>query len=181
MIDTVVDLTSLLDVIFIILFLVMQQNGGILRRAEDEAGALRTALAEREQALQAVTAEAEAANSLLESYELFADTAICVSVTVGTPETAPSAREITVSYTGGEPETIRVTWESMETAERQLRAVLTRITGQAEGVPAFLTFQYDSTAIYRRDYEMIRGVMETLQSENSDIYLKFVEKEHDDP
>jgi len=169
------DLTSLLDVIFILLFLVMSQNGGLAAKAESDLADLRAQLEGDRQTMQEAVDRASAAQGLLDGYDILNNQAVIVSITVENDANTDD-RHLILSTRSG-TETIYLRWEAMESARRQLDLSLARYAQGAGGLPVFFSFEYDPGKIYRRDYDLITDALEAVRSVRSDVYLKFTEKE----
>ena len=174
--DAVIDLTSLLDVVFIILFLVMQRTGGMALSAVDRAEELEAALEQREAEALVLNDALVSVQSRLDSIELLNDTAVVASIHVlPAGEDGKTNVEITWGKDGGE--TIPLTRETLQTGERRLQSRLTGLSESHADAPVFIVFQYNDNLIHRMDFEMIRGVLETLKSDHTNIYLEFVQVE----
>lgn len=170
--NAVIDLTSLLDVIFIILFLVMRQNAAFTAQAQQDAGELQQALDNAAAAYASLLEDAQAAETLLEGFQQLQESALCLAVSIlPLPD---DAREILLAAPD-ETTAIRVTWQTTGTASRQLRQYLETALANHDDMPVFLTFQFDSGAIYRRDYAMITAALTEVQTAHSNVYLKFID------
>ena len=171
------DLTPLLDVIFIILFLVMQRSGAAARASQQEAEEAMNALERSEAAYSILAEDAAAARGLLDSYELLRQSALCVSLQVLRSPESPGERELLLSYGEGETRSIPLTWDTMDTASRRLRNTLEELANSAGDAPVFIRFSFDSAAIYRRDYELADNALQALSRERNNIYLRYIESE----
>lgn len=169
------DLTPLLDVIFIVLFLVMQQSGGAARQAQEDAAALRGALEQTAAAYAEAAEEAASVRGLLDSYSLLEESAVCISLQIRRAPEEPGRREAVLTYGDGERRSVPITWDTMETAERRLRRELEELAARAQDAPVFIRFSYDSAEIYRRDYELAGAVLRALTQENAHVYIRYVD------
>ena len=76
-------------------------------------------------------------------------------------------------------ETIRIPydWNDNTYAVNRLRSLLYEQLGLAEGRTVFLVFQYDRTAIYHAEYEMVLQIVQgaKLEASQKEILLSFIE------
>ena len=180
-----IELTSLLDVILIMLFVVLSQartqTADALAAAEAdraqtaaleqqladsraETDALRAetetlqqeadALASRADALRE---EADSARRLLLSRDLVLDNSLVLTVSV------PDRTQIRLETDGGGSQTISYAWENDNYARNALLAALRRQIEEGDGQAVFLVFQYDRSAIYRTQYDMIRDILNEIK------------------
>jgi biopolymer transport protein ExbD len=176
-----IELTSLLDVILIILFVVLTQARTRTADAIAEAEADRSKAAVLEQALadsreeldalrssaaslqeeadslleqtEALRAEADSARRRLLSRELVLDNSLVATVSI------PDRTSIRVETDGGGAQTISYAWEDDNYTRNALLSALRQALSAGEGQAVFLVFQYDRSAIYRAEYDMIRDVL----------------------
>lgn len=180
--NVVVELTSLLDVIFIMLFMVMNQSRGAAAEAKTNAESAVAAAEIRVEEAEKKTEEyrkildetAEERENLkyvqnrLNSYEIFDEYAKIVSVYVINEGYKRSIRVADDGTTAS----IDFSRENMEHGEKALSDELKRLIDSAES-PVFITFTYDSREIYRQDYNMITDTVTAVQAEYDDVYIKF--------
>ncbi len=160
------DLTPLLDVIFILLFLIMIRN--------TEAVDARTAEAEEKlEEANAQMAEAQAlqdaVQSELEEYQaLLQDATICYIQIIG----EESGRSIQLSE-NSRTDQFHFDWDTQEDAWQYLKERLAeKMLGASEGKQVFLIFQYDAKQLYQSDYDMVRTVLEEAGHTNN-VYVQY--------
>ena len=176
-----IELTSLLDVILIMLFVLLTQAKTQTADALAAAQADRAQVTALEQQLAESRAETDAARS--ETEALQQDAEGLLSRTEKLQEEADSAKRrllsrdlvldnslvLTVSVSdrttirletdGGGEQTISYAWEDDNYARNALLSAIRQQMAAGEGQAVFLVFQYDRAAIYRAQYEMIRDVL----------------------
>ncbi|MBQ8614878.1 MAG: hypothetical protein IJ416_11735 [Ruminiclostridium sp.] len=179
--SVVVELTSLLDVIFIMLFMVMSRNSTATAEAqeaareqvsvaeahaalmENERDSYKTMLRETEEERENLSLT----ESRLNSYEVFSEYARIISVYVvdsGYKRSVHVAEETEIASAD-------YGWDNMDYAKEALDAALEECTtGDA---PVFIVFSYDSDKIYRQDYNMIAEAITSAQSGKNHVYIKF--------
>ena len=180
-----IELTSLLDVILIMLFVLLTQAKTQTADALAAAQADRAQVTALEQQLAESRAETDAARSETEalqqeaegllsrteklqeeadsakrrllSRDLVLDNSLVLTVSV------PDRRQIRLETDGGGSQTISYAWEDDNYARNILLSALRQQIGAGEERAVFLVFQYDRAAIYRAQYEMIRDVLSEIK------------------
>lgn len=166
--EITVELTPLLDVILIMLFLIMSQSSEAAEQTKQEAEQKVSNMECQVEDLRETNAELE---SRLDSYAAFDEYARIISIDISNK--TDGNRMIIVSD-GEHTERIEFDWESMRYGENSLRAELIKSIDAWKDMPVFIVFNYDSSGIYRRDYEMITSVIDTIEYEN--VYIKYNER-----
>lgn len=166
--NVIIELTPLLDVIMIMLFLIMTRSSDAAAKQMEQADKdVKTYEQQAEEAKAEneilVTENAELKGKLasIESFEEFA-TIISVTVVMG----EGGERTIVVNC-GDKDEYISYNWDNTRFGENSLKATLNKLTN-GEG-PKFISFTYDETKIYNVDYEMISSVTADLMGD--EIYI----------
>lgn len=180
--SVIIELTSLLDVIFIMLFMVMNQSQNAAAEAKNNAeleiAAAKTQvseMAEERDDYKAILSEVEEERENLalmenriESLESFSEYARIVSVYV---------------LDGGYKRSIKITDESeiasidfssenIDYGKTELILTLNNYI-KSEETPVFITFSYNSDKIYRQDYNIISEAITSVHSGFDDVYIKF--------
>ena len=180
--SVIVELTSLLDVIFIMLFMVMNQSRNAAAEAQDTA-AQEIAMAHSQvqtmqeevdgyrEIMDEVEAEREkleTMNSKLNSYEVFEEYATIVSVFV-----IDNTYKRTIKVDNGDNAVnIDFDWDNMDYAERTFSDALKDCINDREN-PVFIVFSYNGDKVYRQDYNLISGVMTEVQGGYENVFIKF--------
>ncbi len=180
--SVIVELTSLLDVIFIMLFMVMNQSRNAAAEAQNTAAEeifsaqLQVEEMQREVAgyreimdeVEAERLELEAMNSRLNSFEVFEEYATIVSVFV-----IDNKYKRTMKIeNGAEAVVIDFNWDNMDYAEKAFSEALNDSIKDSEN-PVFIVFSYNGDKVYRQDYNMISEVMTDVQGGYENVYIKF--------
>ena len=168
-----IELTSLLDVILIMLFILLTQAKTRTAQALDTAALaessrveLQTELAaandERDALRAAADAETERADALqrqLWTENLVLDNSLLLTVSVD------REANIRLEAEGEERITVAYDWADETYAENRLRSLLLDKLRTTDREAVFLVFQYDRERVYRAEYEMIRGVIQEVKRE----------------
>lgn len=167
-----VELTPLLDVILIMLFLVMSQQKAESDRVMSEAQA---AAAEYESRIEQLTDEyGEAKEKQLSAenaaagYKSFDEFSVIIRLSI--ERSSDGMRKLFVSENGG-TEVIEYGWDSLRYGENSLEAKLSECISENSGRPVFISFGYNEDEIYLRDYTLVTDVLERLDGE--DIYISY--------
>ncbi len=175
-----IELTSLLDVILIMLFVLLTQARTQTGEALESAEAARVEAQSVQEELDALRGEREALLERVDSYRR-------QEITVGVVE--ENSLVVTISlvdagqrcirvepHDGGE---IRIPVGSGEDnyAVNRLRTTLSGLVRDSGKETVFVVFQYDRTAIYQTEYAMIGSVVRELKEEarSADVALNYIE------
>lgn len=175
-----IELTSLLDVILIMLFVLLTQAKSQTGEALETAEAARIEAQSAQDELEALRDEREALLEQVGSYRR-------QEITVGVVEENSlvltlsiddlGERAIRVETRGGEETRIPVGSGEDNYAVNRLRSVLSGLVKESGKETVFVVFQYDRTAIYQTEYTMIGSVVRELKEEarSADIALNYIE------
>lgn len=167
-----IELTPLLDVILILLFLIIIRNNDETERIADEYDKAEQVYIENTDRLEAELAEsirhAENAENILSGYESFDEYSVIISI--GITRSADGSRSILLSEKG-ETSYISYGWDNLRYGENALKAELEKRISSADEKPVFISFNYDSDNIYLRDYQIISSVLDNLDGD--DIFIKY--------
>lgn len=180
--SVIVELTSLLDVIFIMLFMVMNQSQTAAEEAQSDAAAEVAAaqvqveaMEEEVEGYRVIIDEVEADRLNLESiknklnsYEVFEEYATIISISV----LDHSYKRTIIVENGGETVNTDFSWDNMDYAESSLNETLNSCIKDSEN-PVFIVFSYNGDKIYRQDYNMVSEVMTKVQGGYENVYIKF--------
>ena len=180
-----IELTSLLDVILIMLFILLIQARNTTAQAldtateaESSAAALRTELSaayEAQDALRAAAdAEAERADALerqLWTENIVLDNSLLLTVSVD------RAGGIRLETEGQGQIAIAYDWSDDVYARNRLRGLLLDKLKTTDREAVFLVFQYDRARVYHAEYEMIESIIQEVKQEarQRDIPLSVLE------
>lgn len=186
--ETVIELTPLLDVILIMLFMIMSVQSQKTEEAEAAAREktqeltaqmeqLSEEFSDRENQLMDQLDDTESrlsqAEAQLTGYEAFRDYSAVISISMEYLE--GGERQLYIAE-GDKTDTISFGWDNLRYGENSLTAALEQRMKQTTEEPVFIAFVYDSESIYRRDYDMIASVIDKLQSENDNLYIRYSER-----
>ena len=168
-----IELTSLLDVILIMLFMIMVQAEGKTAEAVDKAkhneeayasaaaeyDLLESAYAGKEAEAVRLQEELEDANRLLLSRDLVTENSDILTVSI------LSDRRIRLQSENGIYQSVPYDWEAPNYAANRVKAALKEWSEKADGKSLFLVFQYDRETIYYLEYEMIKASVQELKND----------------
>lgn len=180
--SVIVELTSLLDVIFIMLFMVMNQSQTAAEEAQNNADAVIAAAQAQVEAMkdevedyriiidevEADRLNLESIKNKLNSYEVFKEYATIISVSV----LDHSYKRTIMVENSDEAVNTDFDWDNMDYAESILSETLNSCIKDSEN-PVFIVFSYNGDKIYRQDYNMVSEVMTEVQGGYENVYIKF--------
>ena len=182
--DVAIELTPLLDVIMILLFLIMMNNSAASKNAKKDAAEkvaeAQAQVQEIEEKLESVEQEKlelreknERLSSRAEGLEVFKEYARIVTVSVMYSD---KYKRMVLISDGENDDTVIFDDKSLKYGENTLNSKLSEIVSDSEH-PVFLIFTYDENVILHYDREMISSVLTKLQSENVYIQTKTVSED----
>ena len=180
-----IELTSLLDVILIMLFILLTQARTRTAQALDTAALAESSAAQlqtelnaaydRESALKAAAdAQEERADALqrqLWTENVVLDNSLVLTVSV------TKSGDVRLEEVGEDPIPIVYDWEDDTYTRNRLRALLLDKLKTTDREAVFLVFQYDRARVYHAEYEMIEGIIQEVKQEarQRDIPLSVLE------
>jgi hypothetical protein len=167
--DIILDFTSLLDVIMILLFLVMGSIGQT-SRANAEAAQ------EAQEQLQEANEQIEVLQDIRKSFEIYQSEAVIVTMrnsvrgdshvlNISEGEEAENA----VSIVLGE--------NSINNTQQRVRSYIGDILERTENQPVYIVFYYDKYSIYRSEFDAVTDELERLQKTHKEVFYKKLERE----
>lgn len=162
----ITDLTPLLDVIFILLFIILMRNRGfqenVVAKVTDE--------------LDRTKVELNTANEKIADYETIFSSADFITVYV---EKNGDDRTLVVRE-GDHYTNYQYDWQKYPNLKSELNEILEGYCKKKEkGKPFFIIFVYDSEQIFNKDFETIKDVLISIQSQYDDVYAEIREKKLD--
>jgi len=167
-----IELTSLLDVILIMLFVLLTQARTQTADALAAADADRARAAQLAQEAADAREEAERWQRQVLSDELVLDHSLVVTVSVA------SGGLVRVEREGADRALyIPYDWTDDTYAANRLRSELAAVLREADGQAVFLVFQYDRGSIYRAEYALIEDLLREskLDARQRELTLSILE------
>ncbi len=169
--EVFIELTPLLDVILIILFVLLTQARtqtadamAAAETAREDTVALEQALSEARTQAQALLQETEAlqedlgsARRQLMSRDLVLDNSLLLTVSV------PERDVIRLETASSGVQTISYRWEDDNYARNSLLSALRQQITDTDRPAVFLVFQFDRETIYRAEFEMIQDIFNEIK------------------
>ncbi|MDD7428276.1 MAG: hypothetical protein SOU50_03965 [Oscillospiraceae bacterium] len=167
-----IELTPLLDVILIILFLIITRNSAETERIAEEYEQSEQQHIENEARLEAELENSRQqsadAENIISGYESFDEYSVIIAV--GITRRSDGTRTVSVSE-NGDTSYITYGWDNLRYGENALKAELENMISSAEDRPVFISFNYDENDIYLRDHQLISSVLDDLGGD--DLYIKY--------
>lgn len=168
-----IELTSLLDVLLILLFILLMQARNTTAQALDTAAVAESDLAAVQTELAAAYDEQEALRQKVEEAQDRADTLqrqlwtenLVLDNSLVLTVSVDRSGNIRLETEGAGQVVIFYDWGEDVYAYNRLRALLFDRLRHTEREVAFLVFQYDRASIYHAEYEMIEGIVQEVKQE----------------
>lgn len=160
--DILIDLTSLLDVIFIILLVVICNQRTLVDRLEQQNKEVADVKSEAEASKYLYDEQIEMANS----YNIY------ISVYSNFDENNPVSREIHVLKNGENIQDFELNGNNVQEALDEFEAYLMGIISENPNKPVVLSLNENDDTILYRDEKAIKGIYDKLKAEYADVYLK---------
>ena len=184
--SVVIELTSLLDVIFIMLFMVMNDSRSAAYEAQSsaekevaniqaEAEIMRNEYSQQLDEYEKILTELESERENIEymqnridSYQQFDEYAEIISVYI---LDSGYKRSIRVAD-GKTAEVIDFDSDNISYGGKTLESTLNGYIDNSAN-PVFIVFSYDSNNVYIRDYNMVSAAITNVQGNYDNVYIKF--------
>ncbi len=183
-----INLTPLLDVLFVILFIVMlsgRENENRLRaESVQETEVLQTQLEDAKEQISRLEREAGVSaakvrdySDRIGSYELYREQAVILTLHI---EESAGFRELVIlggesvpgAVDGEEQVRIQIADDLREYTENRLRDAVAERVGNAQNRPVFIVFHYSADEIYTYEIRLIDRVLLSLQEEYKEVFYK---------
>ncbi len=156
------ELTPLLDVILILLFLVLSQNNTRTAEVQGELDKTRESLDQAQSSL-------EQAQNVITGLEEYDENTLVITISI------TEADEQRTLYVADKESTRGITygWDNLLYGENALKNELENRFKAAKGKVVFISFVYNSEKIYKRDHDMVISVLDKLQGSDEDLYVSY--------
>ncbi len=175
-----IELTSLLDVILIMLFVVLGQARTQTDEALDKSAQAQTQIEAMEQELERAKDENELLDAELGKYRrqelslgVVEENSLIVTISVQQGDT----RYILVELQGGESQSIALDAQDTNYIRNKLSTTVSNLISDSGKETVFVVFQYERQSIYQSEYRLIGAVVQELKAEakEKDIALNYIE------
>ena len=167
--DIIIDLTSLLDIIFIVLLVVMAGQFAASKNSEAN-------LAVQQSEAENMTAEAQ---NMISVYEDMIDTmenaekyVLAVSITAPYNSKELHKREVKLLAKGSELKSFSLVGNETEEAFDELKTTLENLIKSNTDSPVILSLNDDDDKILYRDEKAITEILNELSGEYDNVYIK---------
>ncbi|MCR4591074.1 MAG: hypothetical protein K5668_09670 [Lachnospiraceae bacterium] len=175
--DILIDLTSLLDVIFILLMVVLarqQVSGMNLTKQQEELDKMRAECREAE-------TEAEEKYKLYSEQLSLAEKTVIITVTAAFDPEEPKNRTLRILKNGNaNADEFSLSGGNTEDAYKAFEEKMSEYVSSADGLPVTLSIADDGSEILYRDQQRIQSVFNALQSGSGDIYIRAMSGEKEE-
>jgi len=164
--NIITDLTPLLDVIFIILFLILIQSTKVSKQQVKEA----------KQSANDAMVELKEAREKLDVYEQLLSGSKIYYFTIENDK----KRKLIISD-GSVETSYEFTWDTIDECSEYLAETIEEYSSDAtDSVPVFLIFKYDANTLYQADYSMINKAFTNATTNYDNIYIQMRKVESED-
>ena len=169
--NIVIDLTSLLDVILLLLFLVLSSASGSVSAMRESAQSDKESIARLEDAGAELSEENAKLRRELSGYLYLGEHAKLISVFV---ENAGNGSRTVRIESGGDESSFSLNWQNEETVRRAVASTLGALCDQnyTDGGDhvTYIILRYDRNRIYQADYAMLSGVIAGIKSTRETVF-----------
>ncbi len=162
----VTDLTPLLDVILILLFLILSQTS---RHTADVQSKLDQAKENLEQTQNSL----EQAQNVISGLEEYDENTSVIIISIHREYTSDGEQRTLYVTDKESTRDISYDWDNLRYGENALKSELESCLKLAKEKVIFISFVYDSADIYRRDYELVISVLDKIQSTGESVYVSY--------
>ena len=169
--DIVLDFTSLLDVIMILLFIVISNTATASAKVNEQAGKAQEDLAAAESEISDLEYRLQTKEAAEESYEIYTSEAVIVTML----NSEKDGSHYLTMFTGENSEdavTIMMGENSTQNTRNRIRTYIEDILKNTENQPVYIVFRYDKYTIYRSEFEAAGEELRKLSREHKEVFFK---------
>lgn len=163
--DILIDLTSLLDVVFILLLVVLCSQKTLYTDLQNDQNEAQRVLAE-------TLKQKELYKDLIDTETNITRYIASVSISAPYDKNVVTKREIRVIFEGDEMQSFALNGNNTEEPLIQFKAYLRQKLGENKDIPIIISFNAGSDNILYRDELAIKEILSDLARENNNIYFK---------
>lgn len=173
--DIILDFTSLLDVIMIMLFLVM---GSLSEISAENTEAAKQAEQQLQQANEEISELQETIHmqeSIRDSYAVYQSEAVIITMR----NSVRGGSHLLLVSEGENAEnlmTVPLGENTVNNTRTRVNNYIRDILEQTENQPVYIVFYYDKYSIYRSEFDAVTAELEIMQRDNKEVFYKKVEK-----
>lgn len=168
--DIMIDLTSLLDVIFIVLLVVMIGQKDAAAQEQQNLDALQNEASE--QIANAENAQ-QLYNDMLDTENNINKYVFSISITVPYNKDEIHKREIMLLTEGSEPQTFALIGNDVEGSLSEFReSLLNSINDHDDDIPIILSLNDDDDKILYRDEKAVSEILNEMSDKHKNVYIK---------
>lgn len=171
--DILIDLTSLLDVIFIVLLVVIARQQTLTEKQQEQVSA-GASVEEAMAKMQDAQVKYELYMDQLETAEQIGQYVSVISVNSYYSEEDITERHVQLYLKGdADPfETIDLKGENVQPALNRFRATIEEYAEKNDDLPIILTLNENDEKILYRDERAIKGIFDELATKYANVYVK---------
>lgn len=172
--DLVLDFTSLLDVIMILLFIIMSNTSRLSADSIEEAEQLKGELDAAQQQIRELNAELKMKEDIGDSYAVYESSAVIITLD-NIIENDTHVLRLATGEESKDLTSIRLDIDSVANTQSRIKSYVENKLSSAENQPVYMVFHLDSSNIYKAEYDAIIEELERLQKKNKEAFYKVVE------
>ena len=173
--DIILDFTSLLDVIMILLFIVMSNTALASAKVSEEVEQQKEDLAAAEKRIQDLEDDLQMHTASEESYAVYTSEAVIITMY----NSIRDDDHILTIFRGeyeADPLQIVMGENSTVNTRSRINSYISDILQTAEGHPVYIVFQYDKYTIYRTEFEAVTDELRQLSRRYKEVFFKETER-----
>ena len=176
--DLVLDFTSLLDVLMILLFIIMSNTSRLSAESIEEAEQLKGELDAAEKQIQELDAELKMKDDISESYAVYESQAVIITLD-NILENDTHVLRIATGEDMDDITSIRLDIDSVANTQSRIRTYVENVLSNTDNQPVYMVFHLDSSKIYKAEYDAIIEELERLQRSSKEAFYKVTEGEYE--
>ena len=169
--DIILDFTSLLDVIMILLFIVMSNMTTASAKLNEETEQAKAELSIANTEISNLEFKLKAKEAIQESYEIYTSEVVIVTIL----NFERDGSHILTLFEGEDTDdgvTIVMGENSTINTKNRIRKYITDILKETENQPVYIVFRYDKYTIYHSEFETIGEEIKKLSREYKEVFYK---------
>lgn len=170
--DILIDLTSLLDVIFIVLLVVFAKTQNLTEKTKDQVDSANETLAQAYELSQTAQAEFELYQDQIEMADQLHQYVYAISVNSSYRGDDVTKRQISVLPNGGNIETFELRGEDVRKEMARFQEMLTQFVSAHQDQPVILTLNEKDEKILYRDEKAILLIFDELREKYDNVFVR---------
>lgn len=170
--DILIDLTSLLDVIFIVLLVVFARTQNLTEKTDDQVNSANETLAQANILSQQAQAEYELYQDQIEMADNLQQYVFTISVNSSYRSDDVTRRQISVLPNGGEIITFELRGADVKKEMNEFRKIMEQYVEAHPDQPVIMTLNEKDEKILYRDEKEIKKIFEELCESHDNVFMR---------